>query len=1049
MSSQVTMSSSIPTSNSYFQASLMDLLTEKENPQVPPQRHDPSPVSCLEARFATQSQTLSHITTKAISTQSTVSGSYSSVPAKSKESRSSKNQLNLDVQSSEGLWQESNSETTLQRNDGPKSSDGLEEAQHTKNVAKHQELFAAWQKVVLQSHKAVAVVPPISQQVPSPDMNIESIPFKTDQVSGKIVESNAPSLPKHKNESTVDTIIPEIQSTGVAQSNISSQNSVCSTASTSKSPGDHSEGNGAKSNGDLFHLSEVRVGTFTQNSFLCLLKHFENTKGTLKKPVADLEKCLLDLYWGGGKRNVLKRAQTFLGEYINLLSALSTKEIETAVFQYLQHKDLIKLAPHYHILKDDTILPTDEFRSSWLNLDGQPADIEKMLAEPVIDFNLPSYAVQEGFNTLDLNSEPTTSTDCQNDDKEISNVMVCESESTDKITNKQGDESLEDHQVQSRSLEQSFQSDEITDPLNESIMEAECEQVCRDAGKQTSSSFEMIEQGDLSIDFDFSKDPQTFQHLLLSSDADETSLKGCNLKKESSHLCQVEIPEVSGTPDNGANAFSSSANRIKFTCPHVTENDLDSEPFCSRCWEETPLLDLDLEEALFSPEPRTTEVQSFEGIVSEPGDATESCSSLGDESAVKCTESVHITMPIEEQVCETNSSVAPELPEAPSPAPNIKTPVVPEQPQTQSGDISPLCNKSKPTKTAEDAFCTTDIEAVKTSSPKPHPNGQNIEDEPTEKGELRKSSIKWKTQMNAPSSPSDKQDPNGNEWSSSNYSSTSTCESNIRKPDCSPDASEPIEANMTKSSSGKVSPPKYPQKKIKVFKTVSVPTLDELFTPDIVVKKASAPKPHSDDLSVSSTKDDQGCKDKRVKRGENKSPITLKKQGSGQTNEDTCQKQTPVKFQVLNGTPRKNAGPNQDKTGQNKATKKLALYGLHKSNRKRREVHHHQCFNRVTLSTAPAYITLSNSPKSTKSYTDTPSAKQKVYDEWSSKFFPDTKKKRKKQQKKSEKVELKSRIQALKRNLVEKQFIDMLEDFDAGPKAKKIKFKRAIFEELF
>ncbi|MCI4388781.1 hypothetical protein PGIGA_G00089920 [Pangasianodon gigas] len=1249
-SSQVAISSSTPTSEApppiytestlnYSRVTLMDLLVKKDNTQVPAQRHGTNPLSPLKCNFTTQGQTPSHITTKASYSQTPESAPYCSVPATlyckelqtvseyqtpvkrttilKENEHALGNQLKTpDVQSFEG------------RKDGQKSNNRHEEGQYGEDIAKSLDLVMALQKVVQQSHKAVAVVPPISQQAPSPEKkdhvttsSNDSLPFKIDAVwtlkesKNMEQESTAMSLPKetteellqlfsvphpetqernkHEDGSTVDSLIPDTQSTDISQSKIgstTSQGPVCSTALTSKSLEDHNKVKTGNSIGNIFDLSQVQVLNFTLDNFNCLMKALESILDrSVKEPVADLEKCLLDLYWDGSTKNIEKQIHTFTAEWSGLSSEVSIKEMQTAMFQYLKPKDLKMLVHGYHILKNDTHLPTEEFRSSWLNIDGQPADIENVLAEPILDVNLTDYALYGGFNTLNIYSESETSkkvipatTDFQNDkmiNKELANTQVCESKSTDKVSNaqeaskKQEDENLQKHQQQdvNLNLEESIDSNETADTLMESKSKTECEQVCRDTSEDITSSTEIVEQIDLSNDVDSSNDSQLIELSLLSSDDARTIFKeysGCDLQIEPSQLCQDET-KVSATPENESNDFCNTASQIKFTCPHVTDIDWDGEHFCPRCWEETPLLDLDLEEGLFSPKggssnmrtppkqghhnqsctpqsgkpdpnctvlsesssiadsPTTKNVDVFEVNISEPdpnpSDAVESCSSQFGKSPVKephapvCTESVSFTMPIDEQVCESKSLLGPELPKALSCAQNIENLVIPEQTKTLRDEVSPPnsppCKKLKLTKIteipAEDDLFTADIVTKKASSTKPHPSdlsvtpaedGQNCKDEGKERGEESKSPIKLKIQINTQCPQSGRPDPNMNVCSESssdssdhsayrvNMSITETdlnigdsvqscsspsgkspdkeahgrvctesvrvtmpiekqvCEANSLSGAELPKAlsltqniekRKPVIPSQTKTSRGKVSPPRYtPCKKIKITKTTLIPAEDDLFAPDIVIKKASSPKPHPSALNFTPTEDGRHCKDEGKERGEErKSPNMLKtqcNQPSGQIKTDAHGKwkKPSVKSQVPNVTPqpkRPAVAANSDtkkekvlgktkQTGQNKGMKKMrfALYGFSNSNQSK--IVQHQCYNRTKSTTAPAYVTIANSPETAQSYTDVLSAKQKVYSQWSSTFV-ETKKNTSshKKHQKHVKKELKSRTEALKR----------------------------------
>ncbi|KAF4079829.1 hypothetical protein AMELA_G00182800 [Ameiurus melas] len=1255
-SSQVAISSDTPTREA-LPLALINLLVGRCN--APAQRHGTNPLPCLKARFPTQGQTPNHVTPNASYPQTPESTPCCSAPAtlhsKNLQRVSSYqtpvkttailkenepahgNQLKApDGQSFEGMQSRRlQLDSNIERKDGHNGDNCHEEVQYSEDIAESLELVTALQKMYRQFHKAVAVVPPISQQPHSPEKNYhvptstdDSLPFKIDAVctlvkEGKNVEqeSNAPCLPKEtirellqlfsipdpetqepnkpEEASTVNSLIPETQSTDIPQSQIdstTSQDPVCSTVSTSKSSEGHNEIRTGQSNGNMFDVSKVQVLNFTPKEFIGFVKVLESTtEGSVKEPVADVRKRLLDLYWDGSVKNLVKQIRTVTEEISGFSTEVSIKEMQTAVFHYLK-PELLKMLEHsYHILKDDTNLPAEDFTSSWLNINGQPADVDSVLTEPILDFNFTDYASHGGFNALDLYSEfePSTkvipaTTACQDDqiNKNLANTQVCASKPTDKVSStqeaskKQEDEKIEKHQQQNVNMnpEECVDTVEIVDTLTESKSKTKCEQICRDTSEDIPSSSEMVEQRYLSYD-DSSDDSQLIEFALLSSDDARTIFKeysGSDLQKEP---CQDET-KGSATSDNKSNEFCNSTNQIKFTCPHVIYIDWNGDDFCPKCWEETPLLDLDLEEALFSPKgvsstpnkqdhhnhsysPQTGKPDSnctelsedssiadsstpkvSKGNISEPDpnpcNAVESCTLLSSKSPVEelhspvCTESVCVTMPVEEQDCGTNSSKGPKLSKALSYAQNL---VISEQTKTPRYEVSPPksppCKKFNQTKTtaipAGDDNFTAGIVTTNANAPKPHPNdlgvtpaedNQNCKDERKERGEERRSPIKLK--MNAQSTQSSTPNPNVNVFSetSSVSSDPSTYGVNMsitepvpnlgdsvhnssspsaKSPDkeghrrvCSEiirvtmsveqvceanswsraelpktlaqniEQKKPVILSKTKTSREKNSPPSNPpSKRLKVTKTVTIQAEDDLFTPDIVVKKASSPKPHPSYRTVTPAENNQYCKDERKDRGEErKSPIMLKlqrKQHSGPTKTNAHGKwyMPSVKSQVPNVTPQpKSSDPNKDKVlgktnqiGQNKEKQRFSLYGFSNGNGNRIV---HQC-TRTKSSTAPAYVTISNSLETAQSYTDAPSAKQKVYSQWSSTFVETKKNTSSHKHQKPVKAELKSRTPALKRlvqnrfAMKEKQSTKDLrhkqsgEDFVVEQEAKKLK----------
>ncbi|KAK2832182.1 hypothetical protein Q7C36_015644 [Tachysurus vachellii] len=1034
------------------------------------------------------------------------------------------------------------------------------EVQYIEDINENLELIIAQQKVLQQSRKAVAVVPPISQQVPGPEKkdcgttsSDDSLPFKIDAVwsldkDAKNVDQdpNAQNQPKeiteellqvysvpqecnkHEDESTVKSLIADTPSSDDSLSKMgsnTSQDPVCATVSAPEAPEERNSVETDESNCNRVDLSEVEVLKFTVVNFKNWVKFSESQlESNIKEPVADLEKHLVDLYWDGNAQNILKQLHVLLADFSSLSSHLSRKEVHTAVFQYLQPKDLLKLEHGYHILKNDTNIPTEEFRSSWLNVDGQTADIENILAEPILELNLTDYALLVGHNTLNAysESEPSTKvsdaeTHCHKDKattKELANSQLCDSKSLDKIytqepSKKREDENLK-HQQQNQNLnpEESEDSNETADTLSK-ISRTECEQVCGDARKElgTSKTYsESVEQADLLNEADSSNDPKLIELSLLSSDDTRTISKeqtGCDWQKEPSQLCQDETT-VLVIPDSESKDFCNSGKPIKFTCHHVADSKRDVENFCPRCWEETPLLDL--EEALHSPE------ESIPNMRSPPqqydqSQYDQSCNPHSDnavqfESGLPESSSIAGSPTSKDDVSEVTFS-EPEFNPGDTvecPAPNIEKPVVPAQTKIPTDEVSPWKNRphkklklSKQEKKTVDELFTADEKA---NSKNIHPSDLTVtlaEDDQKccderKETEGRKTPIKQKIQLNA--SEPDKQDLNVNmcSESSSNSSIPSAYRVNmsLEDPDTDlgdskqssnlpikeselsdtspdkeaheqvpsegvnltvPNVAQVCEAQSllqkiekrktdilspTTASKQKYSSPRYPPyKKVKVNRTISAPAEDDLFTPDIVVKKASS----SSDLNVNPSEDVQHhFKDERNKKGEErKSSVTHRNQHSGQITTDAHGKLTTVsvKSQVINDmfqpkrpTVAANSNGNNKKilgntqpTGQSEGKKnmKFALYGFNNGNGRMVQ---QQFFNRTKSSTAPVYITVSCTNETSQSYKeDTLSAKQKVYSQWSNTFV-ETKKSTSSHKKRQNGVkgELDSMMKALKRH---------------------------------
>ncbi len=100
----------------------------------------------------------------------------------------------------------------------------------------------------------------------------------------------------------------------------------------------------------------------------------ENSESVLER--------ILKLYWNGKASNMLEPLKSF--REVPHLSIIYAKDYGSVVFKSIETENLKKLA-HCNILKNEMYSSSEEFRSSWLNVDGQPADIEKVLSEPLLD----------------------------------------------------------------------------------------------------------------------------------------------------------------------------------------------------------------------------------------------------------------------------------------------------------------------------------------------------------------------------------------------------------------------------------------------------------------------------------------------------------------------------------------------------------------------------------------------------------------------------------------------------------------------------------------
>ncbi|XP_073694267.1 uncharacterized protein [Garra rufa] len=250
------------------------------------------------------------------------------------------------------------------------------------------EVVFALQKSTPQSHKAIAIVPPISQQTsnatPTADTSPkkpDSPPLKIDSVWSIAEESNEQKTVNDKLSESSTQITPQENKSLATESNIESPDTCF--ASPVEGQNDLPQSDSVSSD-PSFDLSTVPVTEYTLAKLMDLVKSIEMPEFSaryLEKPES-LLKRILKLYWNGKASNMLEGLKSF--SEIVQLSEEYAGDYESVVFISFERENLKKLA-NCDILKHDMYSTSEEFRSSWLNVDGQPADIEKVLSEPLLD----------------------------------------------------------------------------------------------------------------------------------------------------------------------------------------------------------------------------------------------------------------------------------------------------------------------------------------------------------------------------------------------------------------------------------------------------------------------------------------------------------------------------------------------------------------------------------------------------------------------------------------------------------------------------------------
>ncbi|KAF4081690.1 hypothetical protein AMELA_G00164190 [Ameiurus melas] len=876
-----------------------------------------------------------------------------------------------------------------------------EEVQSSIDLVDSIKLVISPPRLVRQLNKAVAVVPPISHQASSHvQQNVttgthDSLPLNTNTVKNlfkecenmeketivpnvtfKLTEdlphvpcspSSSPRLgsatdtsvnvsetPTSENDPTsgsqsCDTSQCKNGSVATTQISNKCQDTVQVVDSTSESSVEQNDVE------DPFDMSTVPVVNYTLKELEDLVKSLDVIPALSANSPTDVLKCILDLYYDGKKQNLDKIAS--LEGLFKTSSECCIKEMHAVVLQYLLPKHLKMLGNCSQILINETTLPSEDFRSSWLNVDGHPADVEKVLAEPISEYNLTwckkvSQSVSESVvNMVDSlvqintdNSEdlgvhahkniPKTTTDNipeyigHSDPEHSAAIFATNGCKTDMMILEKGLISRTPNKLSRMQLH-----DEV-DMVKENKRVFTESSLTSSSDKCVTNNSDAFEETDASDDSDSTNDlPEII--LLSSEDARKifSEFSECNQKRESNGTCQEERKDLVRlcVKNHSDSSKVKPLNDFKFTCPHVTGLVSGSDFFCQSCWNETPLLDIDQDETLLTLK---------EGELNTDYQRQRHSPQSGKT----------IEYPSAPVYIESSSKIKSVISSKRSDGFDVR-----RDPNSQTKSSSPPpAQEAKP-----------GIAGTKNSS---------ITNLVAELGQLDKKPEHMDNE--------DEDSPSG-----------------------------------TKIPTGMVSPSRnLSQKNVKSPKTDAVPDADDiLFSPDIVIKNSNTHKKHPSEHG-STSRDDGQCRDESKESGN--FPITKKLSPKTKLG-------TPSQLPNFSGTSKcKKAVPHKQKRpiikgkghdGQSKETKKvrLELYGSNRSNS--------TCHDEGQSPSIPVYLSISPSLNIGKGYTDEPSAKQKVYSQWSTTFIHPQKNSTsyKKSQKHMEDL-LKSKTQVLKMALEER-----------------------------
>ncbi|MCJ8735581.1 hypothetical protein PDJAM_G00248790 [Pangasius djambal] len=860
-------------------------------------------------------------------------------------------------------------------------------------------------RMVQQVNKAVAVVPPISQQASShaqqndvttsthdslhlktttvknlfeecenieKETNVPNVTFKLIEDLPHVASSPSSSprlesatdtsvdisgMPMSENDPTSgiqSCDISQYENGPVSTTQISNkcQDAVHIIESTSESPVEQNGDQEVESSSEdtTFDLSTVPVVDYTLKDLEDLVKSLEVKPAERdNSTITDVVKCIVDLYYDGDKQNLVKLVA--LKEVFKTLSEFCKEEMQAVVLQHLGPNQLI-LENSSQILINETTLPSEDFISSWLNVDGQPADVENILAEPISDYNLTSckklsQSVSESVvNVVDslaqigtdhaedlgvharkdiipediCNSDPEHSvaifatTDCKTD------IMILEKGYVSRTPSKLSSTQRKSEMRFNQQLHDEVDMGAFTEPT-----------ITSSSDKCVTNSSDVFEKTDTSDDAESTND--LFETILLSSeDARKifSEFPEWDQKKQPHRIRQEERKDlVTICVKNQSDSVKvKPLDDFKFTCPHVTGLACGSDFFCPSCWNKTPFFDIDQDETLLTLK---------EG---------------------------ELNTDYQRQSHSPHSGKLVEYPSAP--------------------------------------VCLESSSIIKSVISTPKSDGSDVMRDPNPGDQ---------TQI---SSPPSVQEPHHGRTGTKNSSITKSVAKDLQKITSSAGTkTEHLKEGDINSPSGtKILTGMVSQSKNSSCRNVKSPKTDAgdiLLSPDIVIKNTSTHKQHR-----SMSRDGGQSRDESKEIGN----FPIKKTCLGQCSPKT-KLGTPSQTPNVSGTPTcKIAVPNKQKRpivkekghdGQSKETKKvrLELYGSNSSNS--------SCHDEEKSPSTPLYLTISPSSNTGKSYTDEPSARQKVYSQWSTTFIhPEKSSSSNNKSQKHMEDQLKSKIQALK-----------------------------------
>ncbi|XP_059366802.1 uncharacterized protein LOC132105585 [Carassius carassius] len=317
--------------------------------------------------------------------------------------------------------------------------------QYSTDPADCLEVVFALQKAAQQTHKAIAIVSPISQQIqntaPTADTSpqkAESPQLKIDCVWSLVEDSNKQ---KTINDKLLESSLQMAQQDNKSLENTTESN-LANPDACSANPDEYQndvQQNDCDSSDPLFDLSSVPVIDHTLEKLMDLAKSLDWISAGYPEYSESVLERVVKLYWNGKASNMLEPLKSF--REVLHLSMKYAKDYGSVVCKSIETENLKKLA-HCDILKNEMHSSSEEFRSSWLNVDGQPADIEKVLSEPLL-FKATSQTLSDNTVVASVSLGVNSLTDMPEVSSEEKSVNPHTSSPTDLFIQKPGNDSEE------------------------------------------------------------------------------------------------------------------------------------------------------------------------------------------------------------------------------------------------------------------------------------------------------------------------------------------------------------------------------------------------------------------------------------------------------------------------------------------------------------------------------------------------------------------------------------------------------------------------------